>query len=350
MKILFISDCSIAKGSNRIWVRDMGAHFSELGHSIETQLEAKAGDYDVVIFAKGHFSVEAVKRARTNNPLCVIGWINATVNPLDTIDSERSKYSCLDFFVVGSIEERDSLLPYMENILIFPLIETMYKKKKTHSNQSTITLGYHGNGVHLEEFFPHVTKAIEALSNEMSLKLIAVHAPEKNWEWTKGKPNIEVEQIAWELETVEDNLLRCDIGLVPGITPIQRDSQMDFFNKSKAIASEEISGYDTDYLLRFKNKSNAGRSFVFHQLHIPVVAAFMPSHFHILGNQDCGYLAHSQEGWLDGIRALAQSTDKRAAVAKAAFMEFERLYNPVDWAQRCLTQIKLLKEEKEVLV
>ena len=111
------------------------------------------------------------------------------------------------------------------------------------------------------------------------------------------------------------------------------------------VEGDAFGGHDTDYLLRFKNKSNAGRSFVFHQLHIPVVASFMPSHFHVLGNPECGYLAHSMEGWLDGLRALALSARKRGTVARAAAKEFKRLYNPQVWADTLCQQISELSQD-----
>ena len=89
---------------------------------------------------------------------------------------------------------------------------------------------------------------------------------------------------------------------------------------------------------------NAGRAFVFHQLGIPMVACFMPSHFHILGNPECGYLAHSTEGWLTALRELSASKEKRQAVADAAFQEFRRLYDPLVWARRLADQIGELPE------
>ena len=72
---------------------------------------------------------------------------------------------------------------------------------------------------------------------------------------------------------------------VPNITQIN----------SKSFPSDSALGlYNTDYILRMKNKSNAGRAFVFHQLGIPVVADITPSNFHIMGGDDCGYLVNSK--------------------------------------------------------
>ena len=93
--------------------------------------------------------------------------------------------------------------------------------------------------------------------------------------------------------------------------------------------------------MRFKNKSNAGRAFVFHQLGIPVIADLTPSHFHILGNPDCGYIAMSKEGWLSALRKLSCSKH-RNFISQNARKEFERLYNPIIWAKKLYNQISEL--------
>ena len=66
-----------------------------------------------------------------------------------------------------------------------------------------------------------------------------------------------------------------------------------------------------------KNKSNAGRCFVFHQLNIPVVADLVPSNLHLLGNVDNGYVASNMESWLAAFRELA-NPNHRQQIAKNA--------------------------------
>ena len=65
--------------------------------------------------------------------------------------------------------------------------------------------------------------------------------------------------------------------------------------------------WKTDYLFRFKNKCNNGRSLVFFWLGVPVIADFSPSNGHILGAGDCGFMAHSKDGWLHALRKLKDS-------------------------------------------
>jgi len=126
--------------------------------------------------------------------------------------------------------------------------------------------------------------------------------------------------------------LTTDIGLLPNTTRIN-DYELKY--------SMDFGLYETDYLIRFKNKSNAGRAFVFHQLGIPVVADLTPSHFHILGNPDHGYIVCDKNGWLKAFRELS-STEQRNRIARDAKAEFDRLYNPRTWATKLHQQINEL--------
>lgn len=347
MNILFVNRTSRSVGSSRIWVYDLCEYLEQIGHRATVRGEPEGGDYDVVILGKGAFSPDIAREARELNPRAPIGWINASISPKEDRASVKARLSDVDFIIVGSIEERDSLLRYKDTIYIVPLVERMYTQRKTHTDHEPIVLGYHGNAIHLTELYPHATEAIEQLAREIPIRLLAIHAPAPDWEWTAGRPDIEIEQVNWDLETVEEHLLRCDIGIVPGVTPISENERHAVFEMLEHTRSPDaISGYDTDYLLRFKNKCNAGRSFVFHQLHIPVVAAFMPSHFHILANPECGFLAHSTEGWLDGLRALARSAVTRTRVADAAAEEFARQYDPIVWTRRLCAQLSELSASR----
>ena len=97
--------------------------------------------------------------------------------------------------------------------------------------------------------------------------------------------------------------------------------------------------YNTDYLLRFKNKSNSGRSFVFHQLGIPVVADITPSNFHILGNPKNGSIASNEQSWYKSLSELRDPV-YRQSVADNAKEEFDRLYDPLEWASKLYREIE----------
>jgi len=58
-------------------------------------------------------------------------------------------------------------------------------------------------------------------------------------------------------------------------------------------------------------------------LGIPVIASFTPSHFHILGNPENGFVANSCEGWLSALRSLV-SAKERIRIGMNGKREFER--------------------------
>lgn len=338
MRILFVDSQQVTVGSSRIWVHDLQEYLRVLGHETRIAAEPVGGGYHAVLVGKGALTPERARRGKELNPGAVVGWINASVSPSTPPAHLRERLAPVDFFIAGSIEERDSLLPHCPHVFVFPLIERRYTKWKRHRDHAPVVFGYHGNAAHLTEFSPHLTRALELLAGELDIRLRVIYSPPRGWEWRTGRPRIAVEEVSWDLATIEDELLHCDVGLVPGITPISAGAR-------RTVITAEDEGYETDYLLRFKNKSNAGRCFVFHQLGIPVVAAFMPSNFHILANPDCGALAHSAEGWLHGMRRLAGSAAERTRVAKAAAAEFRRQYDPLVWARRLVEDIHSLRSE-----
>ena len=349
MNILFLGSDNRNVGSARIWIHDLSSYLADIGYETAINDEENLTRYDVVILGKGSF--DRVFEVKRRHPRALCGNINLPITRYEERPGMLRGAEIIDFFVAGSIEEMDRILWLGKPVFLFPLIERMYTKTKIHSDKRPIVLGYHGNGLHIEEFFPHLTEAIEILAGEVQIKLLAIYprpADEPEWRWQTGRPSIDdIEEIDWNLETVERELLRCDIGLVPGINHISYDERREWFAKLTDRNPERL-GFEGagPYLLRFKGFSNAGRAFVFHQLGIPVVACFMPSHFHILGNPDCGYLAHSTEGWLRGLRELCSSVERRQKVANAAGREFRRLYDPHAWAQRFHDQLAHLLSER----
>ena len=120
-----------------------------------------------------------------------------------------------------------------------------------------------------------------------------------------------------------------DIGLSPNITHVTN------YSRNQII---DTGVYDTDYIIRFKNKSNAGRSFVYHQLGIPVVTDLTPSNLHILGDPDNGFIAGNTQSWLNAFQQLS-SCKTRRVISRNAKIEFDRLYNPLLWARKLYKQL-----------
>ena len=93
------------------------------------------------------------------------------------------------------------------------------------------------------------------------------------------------------------------MGLVPNMSDV-----VELGDYSKRVDNDQ-GLYSTDFAMRMKNKSNAGRSFVFHQLGIPVISDITPSNLHILGDPDCGYVAFNKNSWKKAIEALEHVKD-----------------------------------------
>ena len=229
----------------------------------------------------------------------------------------------------------DSLSSY-KNVFLFPLIERLYNTSvKSHTIKQTLRLGFHGSHTHLAKFNPNLKNALEELDNEINIELLIVTS-DPNFNWTIGKPNIKnIIVKKWDISSVVDDLLSCDIGLVPNTTS---------YSITNEKTSKDEGLYNTDFILRMKNKSNAGRSFVFHQLGIPVVADLTPSHFHILGDPDCGFIASSKDGWKKSILKLTD-LNTRKQIAVNAKKEFNRLYDPLKWAKKLYKNIENITNE-----
>ena len=320
MRIGFFSsshDTSI--GSYRIWVKDLNQYFNDCG--IDSTICTSHEDIvacDILICAKNDAHTAKLFKNRFANKK--VGIINLAADQQIEVD----------FVIVGSLEEKDSLSFY-ENVFLFPLVESMMQdiSIKKHKKSDILTLGFHGSHTHLAKFRPNLASALEELDKELNIKLKVITS-NKHFDWKVGRPkikNIEIKQ--WNIDTICDELRACDIGLVPNLTTI--------FEQSSTI-SADMGLYSTDYTVRFKNKSNAGRSFVFHQLGIPVVSDLTPSNFHILGNPECGFVAHSKLGWKKSILSLSDHL-VRGRVADNAKKEFDRLYDPHMWAARLYKEI-----------
>ena len=327
-KILFYCTTPfINVGSYRIWVHDLNNYFKQAGIQSEiANPNSRVEDHDIIICGKE--DAEAASKIKTKYPERTVGVINL---------SAEKKNLNIDFVIVGSLEEMDSLSTY-ENVFLFPLIENMFQncKQKEHIEKDVLRIGYHGHYPHLSKFEPHLKSALEYIDKICDIELLVVTTHE-NINWQYGRPNIKNIAIKkWGLDTIKQNLMTCDVGVVPNVTYI------DMKNHNFPI-NDHYGMHSTDHVIRMKNKSNAGRSFVFHQLGIPIVTDLTPSNFHILGDPRCGTIAFNKQSWIKGILKY-KDPKVRTKVAKNAKEEFDRLYNPISWAERLYFNIRSIKK------
>tara|TARA_R100000008_G_scaffold86119_1_gene77978 strand:+ start:2981 stop:3946 length:966 start_codon:yes stop_codon:yes gene_type:complete len=305
-------------GSYRIWIHDLNNYFQQL--NIPSQIAHDIGDEEIVIVVKGEINI--ARAVKQQCPWKKVGLINPKV---DT-------YDYCDFLIVGSIEEQASLSTN-KNVLLYPLIEELFQNKdiKEHTDTDVLRFCFHGHYPHLAKFDPHVKLALEEFSKEREIELLIIHGhPE--FDWQIGRPDIKIKYKQWNAGTIAQDILSADIGLCPNATYV------DDYKRDQVI---DTGAYDTDYVVRFKNKSNSGRAFVFHQLGLPVVTDLTPSNLHILGNPEHGLIAADKHGWLKAFRQLS-SSKKRNEMALKAKQEFDRLYDPLVWAKRIYTQLNEL--------
>ena len=123
--------------------------------------------------------------------------------------------------------------------------------------------------------------------------------------------------------------MEIDIGIVPNISE---------YYSSNLKENTILGKYKSDTIIRFKNKSNAGRCIVFHQLKIPVVADFTPSNLYILGNPNNGYGVCSEEGWLNGFIELT-NYKKRQYISDNAYIESKNKYNLSKWVENFINDL-----------
>jgi hypothetical protein len=319
-KVLFIaSNHKITTGSFRIWVNDYNGYFKSLG--IPSKItnkprESEIKEHDIIILGKGRFQNKRVfNDIKKSHPNKIIG----AITPPPKLNLP------FDFAMAGSLEEADSL-SFHKNVIINAHIESMYldAKIKIHEKKELLKICFHGWTHHLASFGPNLKYALEEFEKEQNIELLIVSEKESP-NWTTGRPNIKnIKTKLWNFDSIKSDIQSCDIGIIPGIH--------DATEKLDSI-DEKNGKFKTDYLFRFKNKCNNGRCLVFFQLGVPVIADFSPSHGHLLGTGDCGFMAHSKSGWLHSLRKL-KNHKTREQISINAYNKVKLEYDPIIWAQK----------------
>jgi glycosyltransferase involved in cell wall biosynthesis len=330
MKILFIKHGDNNIGSNRIWIDNYSFFFKNY-FNIETKIsENFEKGFDIYFISKYcKFNVVQEIRSKCNAKIGVI-------QPSDNNEDSIKKILLSDFLVCGSILERDYYLKFKKPSFIFPLIEIIKKNLQQKSNK-TLKLGYHGNLEHLISFPDQLKSALEKLSKEINLELIVVYNKKLgNWK----KPNIKISEYNWTFNTMIEQMRDVDIGLVPSLRKNNFLDRKSFLrNIFFKLTNNTKSNMINDYSIQFKNNTNAGRAFVFHQLGIPVVADFSPENFIINGNPNCGFLANSEEGWYTAVKQLNDDKILRKSISENAIKKFEEIFNPKKYIEFFISEI-----------
>lgn len=318
-------------GSHRIYIDNLYEWFGEIASHVEiAEGDADFTGFNVIICGK---SVGADKIARIRKQMsdkCIIGLA----------DTYSDLLRQCDFGIMGCYSQWNIAVTQNRHCFIFPHIEKIFSKRKKHTNTKHINIMYHGNLEHLEQLSDAYKDGLEEISGKYSVKLLVIRDLGLG-EWIHNRPDIDIEEIQWDNDTWEDNLLRGDIGIVPSSIRISEEDKARFFK-----LHSEKNLRDTDWLFRYKGTVNAGRAFVFHQIGIPVVSEMFPESDSVISNMNCGYIAQTKEAFVLAMEKLIADYSLRQTISDNAFAVFSRIYDPIEWAKKLYSEIESLYIQK----
>jgi hypothetical protein len=332
MNVLFYSKTNNVKtGSYRIWVYDLAKSLNETDNNASIVYNLNdavntAKDFDTIIFCKSAYKdIPKFKELCKNNVL--VGAINISCDYYD---------ENIDYVIVGSLEEYVSMSSY-DNVFIVPLIERKFENKeiKNHISKNNLRICFHGHYPHLFKFEPFIKNAIEKINNEIETTMVCITG-NPNFKWERGKPNVKIEMHDYN-ENFEEIVKSCDIGIVPNVSDIRL-----FVKNIQDLTSVDLGLYETDYFLRMKNKTNAGRAYVFYQLGIPAIHDLSPSSFELLSKTGYNICAHDEQSYYREFKKLLNSNLRNKIAIKNKNI-FEKYYNPINHAKDLIQKIKRIK-------
>lgn len=321
----FCTNCNLNTGSYRIWINDSIEYLSKISN-INVKLCKNFNEIredSIIIFSKGDYRNALDKRFSNR----IKGAINVSASDLNLP---------LDFIIVGSLEEKLSLYNAYKNVFIINLIEKIYENNilKEHKESNEINISYHGSYTHLHKLNSGFFEALKRFKKEnIKLKFSCLV---DNLEKSKYILDnfLDAEDYRVFKYSVNESLnfiKKADIGVVPNVTKIKLNN---------INTSVDLGLYDTDYILRFKNKSNPGRCFPFIQLGIPVITDLTPSNMPMFFDEKCGLISNCKNSWYFNIKKLLKP-EYRNIISNNAFKRFKNLYSfESDWNNL----IKHLKE------
>lgn len=306
MNILFLTnDYNSSVGSTRIWINNLGKWLKEKDNLVFYNQIINNHPPKVCLIQK-KYPIDKLNNFKKKYPNLVYIMINPSVE--DLINSQ------IKFCLVGSKEEFELLSDYAQCIL-FPLVEDFYEsKRKIHYKKDNIIIGYHGNKVHLENMSEKLIRALNILNKEMNIELSLIYDFEKLNKFKNSKIKLKINHIQWNYNTIENEIKKFDIGIVPTLLNNSFFQNL-FLNKKKNIN------------LTFKGKTNSGRILLFHQLGIPAVAEISISNAKLILSDDFGYLAYSENSWYLHLKKLAIDHNLRESISKKSFQNFHKYFN-----------------------
>ncbi len=265
--------------------------------------------YDIALFMTYKPDLEDLKKTKKQYP----NIKTAIIDPRYRGVKHYLKYA--DFLIVDSIEMKDYWAFADKPILQYAEYPDISNIKKEHKNKNPIIIGYHGNKIHLHSIYNTAISAMDLLSEKYDIEFWAMYNISKLGKWKWGLPKkIKIRHIQWCKESYIDILGKADIGIVPGLTPVNTFNIIKKFSHFLPNRKRFIYRHD-DYLTRYKLASNAGRIILWAKLHIPVIADFYPSALQHIQDGVNGLLAYSRASWYKELERLIVDTNLRQKFA-----------------------------------
>ena len=288
-------------------------------------------NYDVVIFMGYDPDIAEARRV---NPSAIVGIID--VRPASGIPLKGA-----DFLLANGVEMRDFWAGSVPHIFVYEPSWLVSGEKQTRDPEdSTFRIGYHGNLIHLNEMFPRITGAIEAVAKDRPVELTVVYNVENLGKWTLGVPDsglVKTNHVQWEESAFDRDLAKVDVGITPNLTPFRNPMSA---KRSHRVSRRMFLDDVTDTILRYKSNSNAGRMMVFAQYGIPVISDPFPSAAKFLGDEVGGQMATTSGGWYDALNRYAESESFRTKMGGALRAKWDREASPKVLNQRLVSLLE----------
>lgn len=307
----------------------------------EVIVEERAGrcefdQFDIALFMGGSNRSREAKDQRAD-------VICGVVEPRS---AQKNDFSGVDIVVVNGLEAMDFFSDCCENLFVYHVYPTVSRASPAFQKNEALTLGYHGNKLHLEAMVPRITDAIRQVHEMIPVKLYAMYNVRELGQSkivTSRYLGFPVTHIDYSRENYARYLAHVDVGLVPHLIPTRKSRLLRYF---LGTLNKRYNEKHDDFLLRFKETTNLGRHFVFAQYGIPIISDMAPSACSFIKHGYSGYLAYSTGGWFSALRSCASDASLRKDIGERLKLEWETNYAHHLLNNRLLAELKRLKNAK----
>lgn len=273
----------------------------------------KYDDYKVYNYLFLMGNDKNIKKIKKNNPELKI----ILCDPKQSSKQYIENCTLADLLLVCSNEQRDSFLRLNNNILVYPTYPDVNVTLKKHLPKKKLTIGYHGNKVHIEGMHENIRKGIEYISEKRKINLNLIYNVANLGIVKKNLPqlnaNLKVNHVQWNIKTFEREMKKIDIGIVPSLLPIKNPYKI---KEISMINNLNVNYEPFDYLLRYKSSNNSGRISVFAKYGIPVIAEPTQSNCELIKSGVNGFICYSYDNWKYTLDLLNKNHILRNKISK----------------------------------